>query len=669
MFCVFLESTPPKEYPTIDVTHNDMPYTFSKDLSLNNSELIHDRYGIQTNGPINVDFDHEYDEFQLISDLFNYKRVFITRNNIDFLEYAANHLKIPILINKTTKFRNHYHDFLKNPIFKEIQKLQRQIFSIINPSNSSSKNVDTDSEYDYSDNDDQENDISKKDCEICTKSSTADQELIKTDTESINESKIIQKDEEHSNLNELDINQTKSSNDDQHLNDQDDDNIPKLEYDEESVTTVAHILFSAFLANPFNLKKVVQIVKKDPLLFESFIKASRYCRNNMLFSGIIHNLFPEKERRRRRRLLHRETTLDTNIFQYIDQIIFFYNKFLRMEDSLNVYIETMKNDDVDVLQQLFISNETIKKDYNTFSMLFNLSAILSATKCFKYFLLNYSSHFRHFRFDETFVRSAIIGGNMEIFRLSLEKYQGEASDFIKDSILFHRTEIMRWLITNDIQFLSIYNCSCSRVLYGTSIMRQKWYLCRKCHPKDDLGVCKFCAKHCHLNKDGEDLHTVKYSYISSHCYCDDDCPLSKNVEIIGNKKFVEIDDLVLLSIYCLNLKALKILIDEGAYILRCRDRLTKDDYSLGDVKLNELISGMRGYKPKSIDEIENPSNRCRNYDLGLNHNSSEYYDFPNSIYLNDSSEYYDEEEEEEKEEKENDEVEEEKEDDEVEEED
>lgn len=53
----------------------------------------------------------------------------------------------------------------------------------------------------------------------------------------------------------------------------------------------------------------------------------------------------------------------------------------------------------------------------------------------------------------------------------------------------------------------------------------------------------------------------------------------------------------------MNTSALKILIDQSTYILRCRDRITRDQYQVYDEKLIELISGMRGNKPKFVDEI------------------------------------------------------------------
>lgn len=581
MFCVFLQTIPPDEYQTIDINHNDMTFTFSKDLSLKNSEFILDLIQKQPERQIIINFDFEYDEFQLISDLFNYKRIFITKYNIDFLEFAANYLKIPILIKKTTKFRNHYQDFMNNQILQDISKLQKHIFSICD-----SNNANSDSDDDYSDESTGSEDFQ----DDKNPNSNNQINLIKTDDVEVYQEKSKeseQKAEDNSKANENQVSKE------------------KIQYNIEYSSTVAHIIYSACLSNPFLIRKCLTIVEKDQILLEKFQKIIQNDKLNRHFCNLLKKLLTQKYFPKNS---PSKIGLDTDLKRYLHPISLFYTRLFDNEEKMSIFIETMKNDDVDLLQQLFISHIEETNDMRIFKLIFNLSAILSAVKCFKYLLLNGTPLFQRFTFDDELVRSSIIGGNMEIFRLSLEKYSGSATDFIKDSILFHRTKIMKWLIQNDIQFLSIYNSSCSIVLYGPKFIRQKWYICKKCHPAVSTGVCKFCAKHCHKNEEGEENHDLQYKYISDGCYCDDNCPLSKNIEIIGNKKFVEIDDLILLSFYCLNIKALKILVNEGAYILRCRDRPTKESYTLGDEKLNEIICKMRGYKPKGIDEVENPKN-------------------------------------------------------------
>lgn len=561
MFCVFLQNIPPDEHSTLNITHNDIVYTISKELAMKNSKLISDLLNKQSDETINIDYEHEYyDDFQLISDLFNYKRIFITHMNIDFLEFSANYLNIPVLLKKITKFRNHYNDFLKNPIFEEIKSLEKQVFSILKKESSCNK------DYDSNKSKDDNYDISNQQSDISND--------INSNSQQNNESK------------------NQNTNDDL-------EDIQKIKYKPEYASTVAHLIFAACLSNPFNFEKYIKIIANDLQLIQSITQihsvdsfCSYYTSNykSLLLKYMPPNSkLPDYEYKLSGRL-------DTNVRSYFNNIWSFYEEIFDMKNLFPTFVNAIKYDDIGLFQQLYVSNEKILKDSKRISNLFQICAIYSSIKCFKFLLLNYSSYIKNFFFDRNIVRSAIMGGNIEIFRLSLEKYSGDSVEFIKDSIFFHRTNILKWLIRNDIQFLSLYNCCCSRVLYGTNYIRQKWYKCPNCHPIYYHGVCKFCAKHCHSNEEGEKKHNTSYVTIQEQCFCDDDCPLSKNIELIGTKKFVEIDDLILLSIYCLNTSALKALIKEGANILKCRDISTKNAYSLLDDKLIELISSMNGYK-------------------------------------------------------------------------
>ncbi|KAK8875625.1 hypothetical protein M9Y10_005795 [Tritrichomonas musculus] len=129
MFCVFLQIDDEKDESTIEIFHNGDSFKCSKDLCMKNSEKLASMINQET--PINIDYDREDDDFQLISDLLNYKRIFITRNNIDFLEFAGEELQIPKLIRKTKKFKNQYEDIIENPIFKELKSLHNQVFSLL----------------------------------------------------------------------------------------------------------------------------------------------------------------------------------------------------------------------------------------------------------------------------------------------------------------------------------------------------------------------------------------------------------------------------------------------------------------------------------------------------------------------------------------------------------
>ncbi|OHS95841.1 hypothetical protein TRFO_37994 [Tritrichomonas foetus] len=96
-------------------------YSFKFDIYLKSGE-----------SELDASYDCENDEFVLINNLFNYKRVFLTSNNIDFLEYSADFLGIPKLTKKVKKFREQYHLTVENPILTDLQNIQQKLFNIEN---------------------------------------------------------------------------------------------------------------------------------------------------------------------------------------------------------------------------------------------------------------------------------------------------------------------------------------------------------------------------------------------------------------------------------------------------------------------------------------------------------------------------------------------------------
>lgn len=578
MFCVFFQDIQSNEDSTILIIHNKSQYSFSRELSIKYSPTLANLINQNEENEINLDYFYEYDDFQLISDLFSFKRIFITKTNIDFLEFAANFFQIQILTDKTTKYKMQYNDFLKNPIFKKIKTLRNQIFSIFQSTNFSEEEEE---EIDNNNNDD------------CNTNDNFDSKS--------NDDKDEIETQLNTNEKEKQVDSTKISE------------LPTIQYDEEYSSTVSHLLFSACIFDPLNIDKYLQIISHDKLLLTNFIEA---IRSNELCSQLCNFILeilrkmlegtedaslikPQKKK------YYGSKKLDTNLFQYFNDLSHFFRNLYSICQQNKYFVDIIKSDDVDEFQSKFASNPKIMNDFALYKSLFKISMITSSVKCFKYFLINWTPLFGQITVNKQMVQSSIIGGNIEIFRLTLEKYDGSAVDFIQDSIIFHKNEILRWIIENNCQFLSLYNTCCSRVLYGTKYITQKWYKCKKCYKRVGFGCCKFCAKHCHLNKnEDDDSHNVCFDYISSSCFCDDDCALSKNIELDGTKIFVEIDDLILLSIFSLNTSALKVLIEEGAYIVRCRDRTTKDSYSMMDKKLIELLSNLKGYKEKLVDELD-----------------------------------------------------------------
>lgn len=521
MFCVFLQIDDEKDESTIEIFHNGDSFKCSKDLCMKNSEKLASMINQET--PINIDYDREDDDFQLISDLLNYKRIFITRNNIDFLEFAGEELQIPKLIRKTKKFKNQYEDIIENPIFKELKSLHNQVFS-----------------------------------------------LLKVNTESTNDFNF---------------------------------DISNIQYEPEYSSTISHIIFGLCLAKPQHIPQYMKVVSSNPTLkkhFEDFLKndilSNMLC--NILRKHLILSLKPVENEVlmvKFQNSMLPTSDYDTGLLNYLEEVTNYLAKMNQNFSYFEKYVKAIKTDDVDNLQQLINMYNNVTSNPNSFKILMDCSAAYSSVKCVKYFMLNFQSQFgRQLEIEYNNVRASIIGGNLEIFHLLLEKYKGDRSSFIKDTIIFHQNKILKWIIENYVQFLSIYNTCCTRVLYDKNYIPQRYYHCKKCNYEDEC-CCHYCAKHCHVNHHNGKEHDVTYVTFCRLVYCDDECKLSQDMKPEGNKKFVEIDDLVLLSTYCANYDSLKILIKNGAYIPKCRDNPTRNQYSKMDQQLIKLFKEMRGF--------------------------------------------------------------------------
>lgn len=687
MFCVFLQNTPPKEDLLVTVSHNKDIYTFSRNLATRHSSILADLIVKNEDHVIFLDYYHKHDDFQLICNLFNYKRIFINHLNIGFLEFAAKYLQIPVLINKVTKYRNHYNEFIKNPTFQKIDSMRGQIFSNFklqvfsdessdgdyeeeeeeanlneNENNDQiilkTANNDDDNETKYNDkneiisinseksstieneNENQKEKSDKKKSEklkenqndINSENEKSNEESNTIETENQNEIKPKienEKSKEESNTikikNQDFIKSTnEKTNEESYIikseEEKENQNEPKesdisIKYDNEYLSTVSHIVFSAILSDPFNASKYVSTIIKDDSLFHTFIETLTSSPLNSSFIAYLKTFFlmQLEEKKNEKELFeeqiklyensknfYNDFILDTNLEVYLNDICFFFREQTEFITKYQFLNDLIKEDQIDEFQIKYVLHPKISNNKDNFVNFFKTSMIYSSIKCFKYFVLNIGTHFSNFKVDYKMMHSAIIGGNIEIIRFLFDKYSGSPVDFIKDLILFNKCDILRWMIQNKCQFLSIYNSCCSKVLYGEKCIKQKWYRCKKCHIHHNYGCCKFCAKHCHLNKNAEKLHKPKFKRLSTSCFCDDDCELSKNIEIEGNKEFVEIDDLILLSFYCLNTDALKILVNEGGNILRCRDGVTQNTYLLNDSKMKEIIKKMKGFKENAV---------------------------------------------------------------------
>lgn len=118
------------------------------------------------------------------------------------------------------------------------------------------------------------------------------------------------------------------------------------------------------------------------------------------------------------------------------------------QDIDNMFYE----DNVDKLQNYmlnFYENQT--KIIDLVSHLIHGSWIYGAVKCFKYLDLNFEFDYCY-DFDNTLMNDAIIGGNVEIIRYSIQK--GLKITDLTQCIKSHQYEIFDWLVGNDPMMLN-----------------------------------------------------------------------------------------------------------------------------------------------------------------------------------------------------------------------
>lgn len=224
-----------------------------------------------------------------------------------------------------------------------------------------------------------------------------------------------------------------------------DSQIPTIQYESEYATTVPHLIFSSCLFDPLNIDKHIQIVVQDQILLKEFITTAQDNKLSLPFTTLIlailnyylHNTSEIKLPTSEIDVKTKDFTLefDTNLSEYLTNLGSFYMKIYKFWKDYQSLIDLIKKDDANEFQAKFSTNPQMMNDKSLFTSFFKTSMISSSINCFKYFLVNWAILFGNLVVDREVVQSAIIGGNIEIFRLKLEKYKGNPVDFINDYIL------------------------------------------------------------------------------------------------------------------------------------------------------------------------------------------------------------------------------------------
>lgn len=536
MFCTILEYRAVPNDTPFRVVHNNTEYQFSKHLSLKYSQYLSEQFNQNRGKPICIDLECTDDDFHYIVDLFNFKRVFISCFNADFLEVAASFLKVQELIDNVTRFRLAHHELIENPTFAELASLSNKVFSL--------------------DQTDVQEELIE-DSPIC----------------------LLRKDDSYI-----------------------------LKYDEKYRTSISHFIYFACISRPMKMNFYFQLLGNGKLLHDEFVKLM----NSNIFTADVSYQLHQVLNEPSPLLVYKRVSCfeqDNNLSEYFrtinDMMILYLKNSTKFQEPIFTIIS---NDDVEAFTLACVRNKSLFDEYSLpgfreFNILLHLTLISGALKCFKYLYLG-----KKFKVTDSIMQAAIMGGNLEIFHIlhqTKSPFDWKVEYLIKDAIVFHRNNILEWLITQYVHFLPIYSTCCSFLIYKGQYIEQKWYACANCHNGTE-GCCKFCAEHCHISTE-EHHHEITYKGIVNNCFCDDACEIS-NIEFDENKQFVEIDNLVLLSIISGNIEALEILIDNGADILDCRDGIASYAMALNDEPLFTLFRNMTGF------DIEKDQVRKRVFD-------------------------------------------------------
>ncbi|KAK8872183.1 hypothetical protein M9Y10_007947 [Tritrichomonas musculus] len=367
-----------------------------------------------------LDYDDEFGDFQLICDIFNFKEVRMTVNNINSIKEISDQLNIEIIFNKIDAFierseviSNRIDDY--QDVIDSIDELFEWLFHIKEKTVISVKNSIAHSNWCQT-----EDDI---------------QELAASILQVVNTDIFL-----HSYLAELLVQLEKESNETNLLN--------------LLVPTIVKNLMLSFGKNMQNCSFVFNLHKKgfitkDEIIshLNKYFKSSdflihRRCKFHKYISypefnykdiSLIHNLsyninavyswflpelietnlFNEKDLRNCGSLNY------SFIKSFLPDRIDEYKKMRDSGEPDDEITKALRNDDVDTLQLLISSNSNVIVPFNIYenyipngkTNYLNYSAACGSVKCFKYLSLN------HIKCDELTFIFAVYGGNIEIIKI------------------------------------------------------------------------------------------------------------------------------------------------------------------------------------------------------------------------------------------------------------
>lgn len=480
-FCQFAPSSDHHAKKLKLIIKNDI-YFVKLSICIDNSEVISNCLkDLNDKTELTLDISNENHQFKAIAKLFNGKRIYLNTFNIDYIEYAAQKLKINGLFDEIMKYRKYLSESENENLLSKLCEIESLLFDL-NPQN-----------FDHAISSELFNNLSQEEISFISKY------FYHALVSDVQKAPIL--------FNFL----SKLNSNNNYYTELFIDHISKIDSETKIYSFIVYNLFMEDLIKKEDIKKL----KSDFFLpnYDHPINLEK------LFQNI------------------KDQVSNENMIETIENI--------RKGLNTSELATTIRNDDVDTLQQLssvenFDFNQIIPSCFYECSSLLSISNLIQyaaafrSVKCFKFLLINGAE------INSKLVEFAILGGSPEILRIC-EQHKCNFDSSLLNSISYHQDIIFDWLI--DMKFrVESSTDTCTYAFHGKDYFHQQWFNCPQCQLVGPFGLCYACSKKCHKCHKGMKYKKMTNAFCdcgdSGYCCClpDNDSDSCEEEEEKGDEK-------------------------------------------------------------------------------------------------------------------------------------
>ena len=381
-------------------------------------------------------YDDEFNEFQLICDLFNFKQVTLTKNNMNSIKEIAEDLQIEVIMDDINNYINSIEKVSQSideyqTIIDSIEDTFESLYNIKEKTVETVKNEIIESMWPHT-----EDNVKELAAFIL--------QVVKTDMSL------------HSYLIELLEQLDKEADETNKLN------------------ILVQFIKKILLNSAFENSKQISMTSLS-FIFKLYKKG--FIEKDALYDelgNIIDNsseyqswFYPELIEIKDNNNMKMTKKVNQFIKTYLPDKIELYKQMRDSGEPDDEITKALRNDDVDTFQRILSkSNCNISKSFVPFNIFedfidngktryINYAAAYGSIKCFKYLLLN------HDKIDSLTFSYSIYGGNVEIIKIVDQKVKEEkikySSNNIIPSIIKHRNDIFDWILNENYSGKEINN--------------------------------------------------------------------------------------------------------------------------------------------------------------------------------------------------------------------